>query len=156
MLRPPPPSMLVTGVYTDIKQQVNSDDDWSLRLADLLPSLPWSSKHEFTYWKLESGGWLFKLSRSWELIISKSNWTESSQFWPGSWNCFESLEYDSLDTPELLVNLQFEIDRLTWQKYFALFCKTISEIFIIKWFPPISWCRGWDVSGDREQSPDRH
>ena len=32
MLRPPPPSMLVTGVCTDIKQQVNSDDDWSLRL----------------------------------------------------------------------------------------------------------------------------
>ena len=32
MLRPPPPPsppspMLVTGVYTDIKQQVNSDDD---------------------------------------------------------------------------------------------------------------------------------
>ena len=55
MLRPPPhlppwASGLVTGVHMDIKQQVNSDYDWSAPSLPALPALD-HQKHEFTYWK---------------------------------------------------------------------------------------------------------
>ena len=71
MLRPPPhlppwASGLVTGVHMDIKQQVNSDYDWPA------PSLPSIIKNMSLHIGNKSQVGLFKLSRSWELIIS--NW----------------------------------------------------------------------------------
>ena len=72
MLRPPPhlppwASGLVTGVHMDIKQQVNSDYDWS---APSSPAL--DQKNMSLHIGIKDQVGPLKLSRSWELIIS--NW----------------------------------------------------------------------------------
>ena len=60
---PLPASGLVTGVHMDIKQQVNSDYDWSAS-----PALDQKNMSLHIGIKSEVGP--LKLSRSWELIIS--------------------------------------------------------------------------------------
>ena len=141
LLSPPSPpswaSHLVTGVYMDIKQQVNSDDDWSLR-----PSSPPLNHQNMSLHIGIRVRWVCVqikqvMGINYLNIKLRVNFDRVPKIVLKVWN-------DSLDTPELLVNLQFKIDSLTWQKYFALFCKTISEIFINGIYQSsslVSWCR---------------